>query len=385
MKSSKAMKRTTTRTTRLASAAFLSVTLAGGIGWYAAVHRPAKPIAPRVYVSEGYGGFVTPSAPPKAARAKAKAAASPVTADPVRPLQEAYEAGRYLQVEAQAQAVIRGAAQSHSVKRHTQAAFARQIMAYSAARRHDLPLAQARFAALRQEAARLPDRGVEPAHPGEEPATLEQEAAFQHAVCTGALGNGGAAEAEYAAFMKQYPDSPLLHAALLRLQRMHEGNLPQADEAIWRQAKQIALVHQRTQEREASLCGPECLAELLRRRGETPDIHALAQAMDTSERGTTLSALAGAARAHGFSAQGLALTPKGLGTQTLPVIALVVPGHYVLVEAVGAAGVTIWDPDASGVGHGGRRTVQPPVWGRMWRGMTLALQPSVRAMRTAQR
>ena len=379
------MKRTTTRTTRLASVAFLSITLAGGIGWYAAVHRPAKPIAPRVYVSEGYGGFVTPPAPLKAARAKAQTVSSSAATDPVRPLQEAYEAGHYLQAEAQAQAVIREAAQSHSVKQHTQAAFARQIMAYSAARRHDLPLAQARFAALRQEAARLPGRGVEPAHPGEEPATLEQEAAFQHAVCTGALGDSGAAEAEYVSFMKQYPDSPLLHAALLRMERMHGGNLPQADEAIWRQAKQTALTHQKMQTREASLCGPECLAELMRRRGETPDVHALAQAMGTSERGTTLDALAGAARAHGFSARGLALTPKGLAAQTLPVIALVAPGHYVLVEAVQAAGVTIWDPDASGIGHGGRRTVQPPVWGRMWQGMALALQPSVQGVRTAQR
>lgn len=378
------MKRTTTRTTRLISVAFLSIALAGGIGWYAAVHRPAKPIAPRVYVSEGYGGFVTPPAPPKAVSTKAKTVSSPAI-DPVRPLQEAYEAGHYLQAEAQAQAVIREAAHSHSVQRHTQAAFARQIMAYSAARRHDLPLAQARFAALRQEAASLPGRGVEPAHPGEEPATLEQEAAFQHAVCTGALGDKAGAEAEYVAFMKRYPDSPLLHATLLRLQKMHGGSLTAHDEAVWRQAKQTALADQRTLAREASLCGPECLAELLRRRGETPDVHALAQAMGTSERGTTLSALAGAARAHGFPAQGLALTPKGLAAQTLPVIALVAPGHYVLVEAVGAAGVTIWDPDASGVGHGGRRTVQPPVWGRMWQGMTLALQPSVRAMRTAQR
>ncbi len=359
--------------------------LAGGIGWYAAVHHRAKPIAPRVYVSEGYGGFVTPPAPLKAARAKAQTVSSSAATDPVRPLQEAYEAGHYLQAEAQAQAVIREAAQSHSVKQHTQAAFARQIMAYSAARRHDLPLARARFAVMQTEAARLPERGLETAPPGEVAPTLEAEAAFQHAVCTGALGDKAGAEAEYVAFMKRYPDSPLLHAALLRLQKMHGGSLTAHDEAVWRQAKQTALADQRTLARESSLCGPECLAELLRRRGETPDVHALAQAMGTSERGTTLSALAGAARAHGFPAQGLALTPKGLAAQTLPVIALVAPGHYVLVEAVTPSRVTVWDPDARGVGHADRRTVPQAVWGRMWQGVALALWSSRQAVRTAQR
>lgn len=378
------MKKTNAQLVRAAAVVFLSLALVGGAGWYA-VHHPAKPAIRRVYVSEGYGGFVDLPAQPKPAGMAAKTFAEPTAVDPVRRLEVAYEAGHYLQAEAQAQAVIREAAQSHSVKQHTQAAFARQIMAYSAARRHDLPLARARFAVMQTEAARLPDRGLETAPPGEVAPTLEAEAAFQHAVCTGALGDKAGAEAEYIAFMKQYPDSPLLHAASQRIAMLHGGDMPAVDQAVWQQAKAVAARHDAAKRWEQSLCGPECLAELLRRRGETPEVHALARQMETSDRGTTLAALASAARAHGFSPQGLALTPKGLAEQRLPVIALVAPGHYVLVEAVTPSGVTIWDPDARGVGHAARRTVPQAVWGRMWQGVALALWPSRQDVRTAQR
>jgi len=227
---------------------------------------------------------------------------------------------------------------------------------------------------------------VEPAPPGEVAPTLEAEAAFQYAVCTGALGDKAGAEAEYVTFMKQYPDSPLLHAASHRIAMLHGGDMPSADQAVWRQAQAIAARHEAAKRLEQFLCGPECLAELLRRRGETPDVHALARAMGTSDQGTTLAALAFAAKAHGFSAQGLALTPKGLAEQTLPVIALVAPGHYVLVEAALPSGVTVWDPDARGVGPADRRAVPQAVWGRMWRGVALALHsPTQETVRTAQR
>ncbi len=378
------MKKTNAQLVRAVAVVFLSLALVGGAGWYA-VHHPAKPAIRRVYVSEGYGGFVAPPAQPKSTGSAAKTTSTPTAADPVHTLRDAYEAGHYLQAEAQAQAVIREAAQSHSVKRHTQAAFARQIMAYSAARRHDLSLARVRFAVMQTEAARLPDRGLETAPSGEVAPTLEAEAAFQHAVCTGALGDKTGAEAEYVAFMKRYPDSPLLHAASQRIAMLHGGDMLAVDQAVWQQAKAVAARHDAAKRWEQSLCGPECLAELLRRRGETPDVHALARQMETSDRGTTLAALASVAKAHGFAPQGLALTPKGLAEQRLPVIALVAPGHYVLVEAVTPSGVRVWDPGARGVGHADQRTVPQNMWGRMWQGVTLALHPPTQAVRTAHR
>lgn len=352
--------------------------LAGGGLWLGAglhrAHRHAGP--PPVYTASGYGGFVTP-APPKAAvtrsaaQGKAKQARPAPDADPVGPARAAYSAGRYGEAEAMAQAVIVSAERTGE---HRRAAFARQILAYSAARRKDLPLARARFAALETEASRLPDRGKVPAPLGEDPPTLTEEAAFQHAVCTGALGDGKAAEAEYVAFMKAYPDSPLVGAAVKRIARLHGGDVPKEDEAVWRRAQEIAQKRQSARMREASLCGPECLAELLRRRGEAADVHALATEMGTGERGTSLAALAETARKHGFHAQGLALTQKGLGGQRLPLVALIAPGHYVVVEAVTPSQVTVWDPDARGLGKGGRRACALAPWSRAWRGTALALE-----------
>lgn len=352
--------------------------LAGGGLWLGVrLHSTKRHIGPPpVYTASGYGGFVTPVAPKAAsvrpsASVKTSASRRVPVADPVGPARAAYNAGRYGQAEAMAQAV---AVNAEKKGKHRQAAFARQVLAYSAARRKDLPLARARFAALETEAAQLPDKGKVPAPIGEAPSTLTEEAAFQHAVCTGALGDPKAAEAEYVAFMRAFPDSPLVGAAVKRIARMHGGDVPKADEAVWLTAQQVAQRHQSAREREASLCGPACLAELLRRRGETADVHGLATEMGTGERGTTLAGLADAAQKHGFRPQGLALTQKGLGEQRLPVIALVTPGHYVLVESVSAQSVTVWDPDARGLGRGGPRVYPVAEWSRAWRGTALALE-----------
>jgi len=136
----------------------------------------------------------------------------------------------------------------------------------------------------------------------------------------------------------------------------------------------VAGARQRARERERSLCGPECLAELLRRRGEGADVHALAREMGTDERGTSLLALWEAAKRRGLAAQGLALTQRGLQQQKLPLVALLSPAHFVLVEQVGPGGVRVWDPDAGGAGRAGRRQYAPAEWSRAWGGIALALR-----------
>ena len=51
-----------------------------------------------------------------------------------------------------------------------------------------------------------------------------------------------------------------------------------------------------------------------------------------------------AARKRGFTAKGLMLTQKGLSEQKLPLIAVVFPGHYVIVESVKPDRITVWEP-----------------------------------------
>lgn len=374
---------------RIGALGVAAIIVGGGVVLAVRRHRQSAP--PRmVYTSEGYGGYVPARVPAKPARAAAKPKARP--ADPVKPAQDAYNAGHYKAAQAQAKRVIAQAKAVPTAARQRQAAFAQQVLAYSTAREAvgsqrtpDLKLARVDFAAMRVAAAGLPDKGLEPAPPGQVAPTLEAEAAFQHAVCTNALGDKAGAEAEYAAFMRHYPDSPLLHAAVMRLQRMHGGDMTPSENAVFQQAQKIALSRQKAKMRDASLCGPECLAELLRREGKPADVEALAKRMGTSDQGTTMAALADAAKARGFSPQGLALTQKGLAEQALPVIALVAPGHYVLVDAASLAQVTIWDPDAHGIGHGGSRIVPIAEWRGMWRGATLILHRPAQAVLTAQK
>ena len=390
---------TTPLTFRRTVAGLLGLAVLGGGAWLAG-HHPARPAAsPRlVYTASGYGGFRPALPVPKAATSAVPVSARPQppakTLPPAQVAAEAYAAGRYAEAETAAAQVIRQAAQSPTLPHRQEAARAGSLLAYAAARRHDLTLARARFAAARTQAAALPDKGRPPARIGEDPATLEEDDAFQHAVCTGALGDHSAAEAEYVAFMGRYPESPLVQASVKRIARLHGGTLPPAIEAVWKQAMRTGQERQAGRQREASLCGPECLAELLRRQGRAADapgklvprdpvgqdlVHTLAREMGTSARGTTLAALAAAAGRHGLSAQGLSLTQTGLArTLAAPrtsAVALVSPGHYVLVEAAGPGGVTIWDPDGDGQGRGARRTLGLAAWQGLWQGTTLALTP----------
>lgn len=366
-----------------------SVALFGLGGWLALRPHPALHRAPKgmTYTASGYGGFVpTPqrNALHPARTVLNHGANALQSVDPVQSLREAYNAGHYQDVEAAASRLVATARASQSVPVHEQAAEARSLLAYSAARRHDLTLARARFGVARQEAALLPDKGKQAAMAGQPKPTLEEDAAFQHAVCTNALGDSKAAEAEYLAFMKHYPESPLVQASSKRIARMHGGDIPPAAVAAWRQAGQVAQARQKARDREASLCGPECLAELLRRQGTAASVHALADEMHTGDKGTALLDLAAVAKRRGFSVRGLALTPKGLAAQRLPVIALVTPGHYVLVDVVSARNVTIWDPDAHGQGHGGTVSIPAAQWKRGWQGITLAIASPV-SVQTAHR
>lgn len=359
--------------------------------WLVTVH-PHRPAPHLVYTSSGYGGFIpapshehqrtadqalpAPTPPAPASSAPPASAAQAAVAD--------YAAGRYPAAERAAGQVVRVADQHPTLPNRRAAARARSLLAYAAARQHHLALARIRFAAAEQAAATLPGEGRQRTQMGEDPQpTLTEDAAYQHAVCTAALGDKAGADAEYRAFMRRFPDSPLVMAAVKRIAWLHGGNVPPQDQAAWRQAMAVAQKEQQAQARAASLCGPECLAELLRRQGQPARVAALANAMHTSDQGTTLAALATEAQRHGFRPQGLALTLTGLQQQSLPVIALVQPGHYVLVDKVTPMQVTIWDPDGHGVGHPLVRALSAAAWTQQWQGITLALHPA--PLQTAER
>jgi peptidase C39-like protein len=354
-----------------------------------------------VHTSQSYGGLSYQSV-------DHPGAAGPVQ-DLLQPALDAYNAGRYWEAEAGAEQVVRQVAGSNDPAVRKQGARARWVLAFSAARRKDLRLARQRFSVLRQEASQLPDKGKPEAKPAENPPTLEEEGAYQHAVLTAALGDRKAAEAEFKAFMRSYPESPLVHAAVRRIARFHGGNIPRDAEAAWQQAMQTAQAREKERQVQRSLCGPEVLAEILRRAGKTgneamgkwgndrPSISSfphfpiasppaqrltlrLARELRTDERGTSLKALAEAARRRGFEPKGLALTYRGLlRTLQAPspprfLVALVQPGHFVLVERADAEEVRVWDPSAGGPGRPRARLYPRHEWTQVWNGIALALR-----------
>jgi peptidase C39-like protein len=381
-----------------APAALALAALAAGAAWFAwkAGQVPPQPD----YTSQGYGGSALPRPLTPDPRS--------LPTDPVQPALDAYNAGRYREAEAGAEQVVRQAAVSKDPTVKKQGARARWVLAFSAARRKDLRLARQRFSVLRQEAAALRAGGVQAfrrsgvqesaeANVGAKDPSLEEEGAYQHAVLTAALGDNEAAEAEFKAFMRSYPESPLVHAAVRRIARFHGGNLPKDAEAVWQQATRTAQAREKEREVQRSLCGPEVLAEVLRRRSgvqafrrsgepaslnpQPPTLNQLAREMNTDERGTSLKALAEAARRHGFQARGLSLTFRGLVRRmhTPPageegcLAALVQPGHFVLVEAVDGEQVRVWDPSGYGAGKPATRQYQRHEWERLWNGIALAL------------
>ena len=328
----------------------------GGIFWY--VERHPKP----VYIAEGYGGYGYEQTKKNERQ------------EPLRPAEDAYQAGKYKQAEALAQKIVKSASKSKDPAKQKTALEAQSLLAFSAARRKDFKLARDRFQILREEAAKLPDKGKPNPEPGVLSPTLEEEGTYQHAVCTMALGDKKTAQRELIQFMHDYPESTLLNGVIMRIERLNDGHLPKEAEAAWKQAKKIAEEREKARMMEQSMCGPECLAELIRRNGGKVDVKALAKEMGTNEMGTSMKALADTAKKHGFTAHGLRLTQDGLRKQPLPLIALVKPGHYVIVEKVSKWRVTVWTP---GIGKAKptTRSFDIKQWQTGWSGLTLTLQP----------
>jgi ABC-type bacteriocin/lantibiotic exporter with double-glycine peptidase domain len=151
------------------------------------------------------------------------------------------------------------------------------------------------------------------------------------------------------------------------------GKLPEKAEKAFADAMKIVSDRQSTRMKEASRCGPECLSELLKRRGENVDVATLAQQMKSDEMGTTLQNLADTAKKYGFKPKGLDLTQNGLVKQPFPLIALVAPSHYVIVEKATSDKVTVWDSNMIKAGKPAVQTLNVDEWSKIWKGVALIL------------
>jgi predicted double-glycine peptidase len=290
--------------------------------------------------------------------------------DTLKPAVDAYNKGNYREAEAAARKIIDANTGSKNPAKRRKSVEARYVLAFSAARRKQMSQARDRFADMKKEAATLPDKGKQAPLPGTVRPTLEEDAAYQHAVCTAAMGDKKTAEAEYMAFIRDYPESPLTGAAVERIRRLHGGHTVRAAEEAWKKSSLIARARdeQRRKEQEMAMskCGPECLSEFLRRRGKSVSSNTLAKELKTSTGGTSLLSIVRVAKAHGLNAKGYTLSDKALGKQPLPMISLIRPGHYVVVDKVTADSVSIWDPFGKGIGRPGVKTYKMSEWQNIW-------------------
>ena len=71
--------------------------------------------------------------------------------------------------------------------------------------------------------------------------SLEENAAFEHAVCTAALGKKKSAEAEFMSFIRTHPDSPLAEASAEKIAAMHGADVPPAVTSILLEAEAPAI------------------------------------------------------------------------------------------------------------------------------------------------
>ena len=332
--------------------------VAGAIGVIVARHRPDR----LVYSPHGFGAMVPASAANRAAVAPPP--------DPLHAAVDAFNAGRLTDAEAKAAEAVRtGSTRPDALVPVTRA---RILMAYSAARRKEYPLARERFAAAvagAKAGMAAPVRGGPNCR--EALRSAESDAAYQHAVCTLAMGDRTGGEAELRDVIRTYPESAEVHGAVRRIARLHGGDVPRDVQALQRRARAISLAADRARRRSGSMCGPECLAELLRREGKPADLALLAREAATSHEGTTLLALARTAGRHGIPLKGMQLTEADFRKQALPLLALVAPGHIVVVDEMDRACVSVWDPDAAGPGKAATKDIVWPQWRRMWRGVAL--------------
>lgn len=174
--------------------------------------------------------------------------------------------------------------------------------------------------------------------------TLPDQAAYQASVCRAKNLPPGQASKTYLEFARSHPRSPLVYAAFKRIQRLQDP-----PEAMVRQFDAIAKEQDEWIRRETALCGPKALARVLEVfELEPPPLERLAALCNTTNQGTTLSAMREALKHLGLRAVGMRV--NSLDFAKLPRGALwLKDGHFLVFEAAKEDRFLVFDPIAGKV------------------------------------
>ncbi len=226
---------------------------------------------------------------------------------------------------------------SPSPKVQDEVAAARLRVGYLAARQSDFAKARTVFL---QAAEKYKGEGAMGADFG----GLKDQAAYQAGVCLMAEKKSEEALEAFQAFIRDYPLSPLVHAAHRRLEMLAPESQEEHDallqKAVAAQEKHIRF--------ETSVCGPKVIAYILEKQGkEKPDYKEIAKLCGTTGDGTTLEGMRKGIRALGLESFGYELNREDFLKLKAPAI-LLRGDHYVALVSLTADYAVVYDPVRGG-------------------------------------
>ena len=223
---------------------------------------------------------------------------------------------------------------------------ARIRLGYLAAEKKDWPAARATFQIAVHE---YKGAGMMASDFGGVP----DQAAYQAIVCLVPEGKTEQAEREFIKFMKDWPMSPLTHAAFKRLVRLNGGKPKPEWEALLQRDQTMEEDRARL---DISACGPMSIQHLLGLLGKPPKgYQEIAKLCGTKVTGTTISGMCQGLKSLGIDSYAYNLNRQDLAHAPLPAIILW-GEHYVTATKVEGDLLTTFDT------QGGKElTIELPV------------------------
>jgi hypothetical protein len=220
--------------------------------------------------------------------------------------------------------------------------------------------AQQAFQQLAAQRLAVPALPIDPSF-----GTWSEQGAYQAAICAYQLDPQQGIQ-QMIRFIEEHPTSPLVAGAYKRILRWTNEKPPAAAQRAWQKAQTARMERMK----ETAACGPKALAYVLQHEfGMPTDWRTLMRECGTALEGTSLWALAQAARKRGLIAVGLEISRQGLLQQRPPFLVWNPIGHYVaLLERNGAW--QVYDPETN--------SLQPWLEQSLpqeWRGAILLLRP----------
>lgn len=168
---------------------------------------------------------------------------------------------------------------------------------------------------------------------------IDDQAAYQAAVCLNAAGKKTEAEEAFIAFLVERKSSPLIHAAFSRLKRLNGKTKPQYEALL-----QAAVSFQELQIRQdLASCGPRAIEHLLKLVGKPTPLATIEKLCDAGTDGATMDSIKYTLKTLGIPTFGYRLNRQDFLALALPAI-LLQQKHYVVLTAISAENITFYDP-----------------------------------------